>query len=230
MSMRKLVVGGLVAALASMTGVGVASAKDGWYVAGGGTIAFLNDVDQAVQNAPVPGVTALTTSEGDVSGGAFVAAGRSFSRFRVEAEVGYTENDADKLRSRAPIQITVPLKGETNIWRYMINGYVDFRDADAKFRPYLGAGVGLAEIDYLRVHPRPAFPTEAPRRLLDDSSSSTAWQLMAGASYSLTPRWSVTAQYRWFDAGEPDAKDVRGERATFDVAGGHIDLGARLAF
>jgi opacity protein-like surface antigen len=65
---------------------------------------------------------------------------------------------------------------------------------------------------------------------MDFSRTVFAYQLMAGLSHPVSARLSLTAQYRWFDAGTIKGRDARGERATRDIAGHNLDLGLRYAF
>ena len=53
---------------------------------------------------------------------------------------------------------------------------------------------------------------------------------MAGLSHPLARHLSLTAQYRWFDAGTLHGLDSRGQAATRDVAGHNVDVGLRYAF
>lgn len=110
----------------------------------------------------------------------------------------------------------------------MVNGYIDF--GHGAIRPYLGAGAGIVRTKVDFFAPRAPFPAEAPRQLIDDSDSHFAYQLIAGAALRVTPRWQLTAQYRWLDAGSIHPYDARNERTTNTYRGHHIDAGVRLSF
>jgi opacity protein-like surface antigen len=76
--------------------------------------------------------------------------------------------------------------------------------------------------------PRAPFPTEAPRRLIDTHSNRFAYQLVAGAAVRLSPKLSLTAQYRWFSAGEIHGEDLAANKIASRHAGHNIDVGIRV--
>lgn len=202
--------------------------KQGWYVAGAATGSFLDKPRQTVANAPMPGSTLSVTNNVDAGLGWQAEFGRAFHRFRIEAEIGRTENDPYSYTVTSPGSATLPQTGEFAAMRYMANGYFDFLDGPV--RPYVGAGAGVARAHVVTIGPRAPFPTETPRTLIDDSGSNFAWQLMAGVSLPIARRLALTVQYRWFDAGTIDGHDARGERFTERMSGHNADVGLRFTF
>ena len=207
-----------------------AQAQEGWYAAGGATASFPNNPHQTVANAPMPGSTLKVVNNVDTGAGWQAAIGRAFRRFRVEAEIGRTENDPNSYTVTSPGSLanTIPETGEFAAMRYMANGYYDFLGGPVQ--PYLGAGVGVARVHVVTIAPRAPFPTEPPRTLIDDSVSHFAWQVMAGVSAPVARKLSVTAQYRWFDAGTVKGQDMRGQRFTETMRGHNVDVGLRFTF
>jgi len=69
-----------------------------------------------------------------------------------------------------------------------LNAYYDFNEG-SRFRPYLGAGVGLVdtELNY--------SPSGSP--IIDDSATSFAYQGRAGASYNVSGPLDVFAEYTY---------------------------------
>lgn len=203
---------------------------EGWYVAGAATGSFLNSPRQTVANAPTPGSMLRVTNNVDTGFGWQVEFGHAFRHFRIEAEAGRTENDPHSYTVTSPSSLsgTLPQTGKFAAMRYMANGYFDFLDGPV--RPYVGAGAGIAKVHVVTIGPRAPFPTEAPRRLIDDSGSGFAWQLMAGVSVPVARRLVLTAQYRWFDAGTIDGHDSRGQRFTETISGHNVDVGLRFTF
>ncbi|HZC37312.1 MAG TPA: outer membrane beta-barrel protein [Sphingomicrobium sp.] len=226
----------LVSASAIALGVTLAAAPaqaqepEGWYIGAAATGSFLNAPRQTVANAPMPGSTLRATNNVDTGLGWQAEFGRAFHRFRIEAEIGRTENDPHSYTVTSPASLanTIPQTGEFAAMRYMANGYFDFLDGPV--RPYIGAGAGIARVHVVTIAPRAPFPTEPPRTLIDDSGSHFAWQLMAGASLRVARRLALTAQYRWFDAGTIAGHDTRGQRFTEKMSGHNIDVGLRFTF
>lgn len=204
------------------------AAADGWYVAGGLTRSFLNDAEQSIFNAPRPGSRVVLTNDVEDGWGGQIAVGRSFGRFRAEVELGHTENDSDRYKVTEPFTAIVPQEGKQDATRVMGNLYFDLMDGPV--HPYVGAGIGVAEIDVRVFGPRAPFPAEPPRELIDDSDRRFAYQLMAGASFWVRPTIALTGQYRWLDAGTLEGKDSRGERFIREHHGHNIDVGVRVRF
>lgn len=216
-----------IALLASATPA-QAQPREGWYAAGSVTGSFLNDPHQSVANAPAPGSTLRLVNHVDSGLGWQAELGRAFDHFRIEAEVGHTENDPHSYTVVSPLTNTLPQTGEFAVTRYMGNGYYDLLRGPV--RPYLGAGAGVARVHVVTIGPRAPFPTETPRTLIDDSGSAFAWQVMAGLSVSMSKRIALTAQYRWFDAARLSGHDSRGQQFTEKLSGHNVDVGLRFTF
>jgi opacity protein-like surface antigen len=112
----------------------------------------------------------------------------------------------------------------------MANAYFDLPVRNLPVRPFLGAGVGGADVHVTAIASRPFGPPMPPTTLIDDRVSGFAWQLMAGAAVPITRRLSLTAQYRWFDADTLTGHDARGQRFTTHIAGHNLDVGLRWRF
>lgn len=227
------VLGGLVlgVGLAAMAAPAAAQPVSGgaWYLEGGVTASLLNDSHGTVENVPAPGnpgATLAVKNEVETGWGGRLALGYSFGRFRAEGEVGYTENNSDRYTVSSPFVASVPQEGRNDILRFMANGYVDL--ATGSIRPYVGGGMGLARVKVVTVAATIVNPT--PMRLVDDSDTVFAYQLMGGAAVALGSNFWLTGQYRWFDAGTIEGKDGRGERFTRGISGHNIEAGVRITF
>lgn len=76
------------------------------------------------------------------------------------------------------------------------------------FRPYLGAGAGVARIDYeLR-----QFITGV--EVLDDRDTALTYQLIAGFGLNLSPRLDLSADYRFWEAPEIELDSADGSVET----------------
>jgi len=199
-----------------------------WYIAGGASLSLREDASGEISNAPVPGSTVRIENEFNTGYGAQAAIGRQFDRFRIEAELGYTRDRQDTYTAIVPPTGEIPADVEETTTRAMLNAYVDF--PAGRLTPYVGAGVGYAWTALEFVAPRAPMPAEPPRTLIDDSDESFAYQLIGGAALAVSDRVALTLQYRWFDAGDFEARDTRGEPVRRDHAGHNIDFGVRVQF
>jgi len=199
-----------------------------FYASGAVSASFLRNSRTVVDNAPAPGAQIVTSQVMDDGWGGSVALGRSFGIARAEAELGFANNDGDTYKTLSPFQNEVDTDTSLNSMRLMLNGYIDLLRGPVT--PYVGAGIGMARIEFRVFAPRAPFPTESPRELIDDKDSKLAYQLIAGASVAVAPRLAVTGQYRWFNAGTFKGEDSRSEPFAARYRGHHLDVGVRLSF
>ena len=119
-----------------------------------------------------------------------------FGSLRLEGEISYRQNDID-VHSVAALGGDQPgSTGEATSLAFMANVYHDFLPG-SDFRPYIGAGLGLASIEFSD------YGIAAVPDVLDDDDTAFAYQLIAGASYSFTLQLAATIDYRFFSA-EPE--------------------------
>ncbi len=196
----------------------------GVYVAAKVSVTQVEDTERTIPGA---GLTIINPFEAGFGGSA--ALGYAFNRIRVEGEFGYADNGVDRyIVPTGPFAGTLPLDGGREVYRYMANGYFDLTKGPV--RPFIGGGVGIAEVRTVTSGPRAPFPTEAPRTLIDSSDSNFAYQLMAGLDTRVSPRLAVVAQYRWFDAGTVRGSDSQGVEFATGHHGHNFDVGVRLRF
>jgi opacity protein-like surface antigen len=123
-------------------------------------------------------------------------------------------------------------RADLDVWTFMLNGYVDI-GTWYNITPYVGAGLGASYVSANDINFR--NPDGTTGTYPSGSKWNLAWALMAGASYDLTPNWSLDAGYRYLNIGS-------GRSGTFTTAGqtSHIKyedlsahefrLGARYTF
>ncbi len=126
--------------------------------------------------------------------------------WRFELDASYRYNDAEVVffDSGAP-DVAPDSDSRISALGAALSLIRDF-DAGGRFRPFLGAGLGAARIDYeLR-----QFITGV--ELLDDSDTALTYQLIAGAGLALSPRLDLALEYRFWHAPdiELDAADGAG--------------------
>jgi len=201
-----------------------------WYVGFGLATGRLDEANQTVLNAPFPGSTLQLSNSIETGTGALISVGHARDAWRVELEYGRQNNDSDSYTTQSPFVATLPQDGSTDIRRLMANAYFSFREPVARLRPYLGLGVGRAEVSVVRINAVAAAPTAPPQRRVDFDETGSAWQAIAGVSWSISPKLDLSAQYRWWDRGDVEGLDLRGERVVIGVASHNLDLGLRYAF
>jgi opacity protein-like surface antigen len=199
------------------------AADKGMYFSGNLGISLLSDSDVG----PIPGVVSENSYEmGMKVGGAM---GYDFGGFRVEGEAAYRTNNADDETGNF---IPGPLTGSVSALSIMLNGYYDFHITNSSWVPYLGAGVGMANVNY------DMGSTVSPVVLyLDDSDTVFAYQFIAGAGYKISSNTTLTVDYRYFATKDPSVRAGAGLTAT--ACGGacemeyqthEFNLGARFRF
>jgi opacity protein-like surface antigen len=181
-----------------------------WYTAFGFGPAFLNDQD-TVQ----AGIT--ITSEFDTGGAFFASIGRSFDNFRAEGEFYFGINQVTAMTGNG---ITIDTEGDFTTSGLMLNGYYDF-PTGSKWRPYLGGGIGFANLSY-------NYVTLMGVPAVNDDDYVLAYQGKAGIAYSFSSRWDGTLGYRYLGTGDADFVDATGFPFTADGVQMHvIEIGVR---
>ncbi|WP_164738422.1 outer membrane protein [Aquabacter cavernae] len=91
---------------------------------------------------------------------------------------------------------------------FLANAYWDLFTI-GRVTPYVGVGVGAGEVSLSSSAPiAVALPN------LERYDWQAAWSFVAGASWAITPAWTLNAGYRFIDLGSP----------TFDIQGRPVDL------
>lgn len=108
-------------------------------------------------------------------------------RFRIEGELGYRQGDASKVSAAGTS--TTPT-GDQSVLSGMVNGYYDFTNVHKNITPYIGAGVGIAQVKMNDLRNNGA--------IIDGDSTNFAWQVMAGADFPVAPNTSLYVDGRYF--------------------------------
>lgn len=161
-----------------------------------------------------PGVS--TEAELDAFVAAMATLGYSYSNnLRSEIELAYRQNDVAKVGTSTG-------SGDYTTINPMLNLYYDFPGM-GRFTPYLGAGVGLANLDLGSVS-----PVDGSR--LDDSDWVYAYQGIAGIGYQLTNNVGLFADYRYLDTSEGNFKTAAGRELGTDYTEQRVMVGLRWFF
>jgi OOP family OmpA-OmpF porin len=157
----------------------------------------------------------LETDDGWRVGG---SVGYSFNNwFALEGEVAFMKQDFDSLDINTikgsffgfpfeedcddPDCSGIGLDGDVSTITGMINAIVGIPFTDW-FRPYVGVGAGAAHVSFNDVG-----ISDSSICCLDDSDTTFAWQLMAGADFRITDHIALGGRFRALNIGDIDLKD-----------------------
>ncbi|WP_179378959.1 outer membrane protein [Jannaschia marina] len=183
----------LLAACAAFALATPAVAEDSYFAFFGG----LSSLDNPTFSGDVtpPGGPQTVDTDFDSGFGLGVAYGRGFgalgaaARLRGEIEFSFADSNVDSIAfSGNGPAAEINVGGDLRTSRLFGNLLVDFETGGA-FTPYLGAGLGIAHTESDLVY--------GPGVRIDDSHTGLAAQLIAGASYRIDERWSLTGDVRY---------------------------------
>ena len=99
------------------------------------------------------------------------------------------------------------VKHQYDIQTLFWNTYFDI-NTGTKFTPYIGAGIGLAFIDYRYDVHYIALGSETANQSPATSKMNTnfAWNIGAGVGYDITDNWTIDAGYRFVSFGSVSTK------------------------
>lgn len=115
--------------------------------------------------------------------------GHDFGQQRFELEVGYKSFDEDE--GCFPVTGCFKVTGDNsvNIMAFMFNGYHDF-ETGSMFEPYIGAGIGVANVKIDEV-------------LVNESANVFAYQAKLGLNANVSRNFIINLEYKYFGALDP---------------------------
>lgn len=148
-------------------------------------------------------------SSGGVSGNAdfdtgwagAAAVGKDYGNWRMEGEFSYRDDDVDST-SAGGAGLASP-GGSTSVTAAMLNGYYDV-ETGTPFVPYVGAGVGLANVDVDNY-------SGGGTTLANGDDNVFAYQAIAGTEYRFNETWSGILEYKYFDASNVEVDTPLGD-------------------
>ncbi len=190
-----------------------------WYIGVQGSIPFVEETDVNVNSSNAGDL------DFDSGYGVGVSLGYTprtqnaiLNNSRFELEYYYRQNELDEFNAGgASTQISDDIASQT----YMINYYYDFK-TDSRMTPYVGAGIGVAEVDLT-----------IPSLAVDDEDSVMAYQLMAGLGWQPEALLNTVLQvgYRFVDTTDnPEFSAINGQRLDHEYMVHSIEAGARFRF
>lgn len=210
------------AALAALTAPAAAQDFEGLYGFVYGGINFDTSID-------ADGTASGTTSSLDLefdNGFTFgLGVGSQITpNYRVEVELLFADQDTDAL-SFSGSGPAADVTGDLTTTAVFANGFYDFAN-DTRFTPYLGAGIGVA-----RVEQDVFFGTAGGR--LNDQDTVFGAQLIAGVSYEVTERVSLTGDVRYRRLFDVDSDTIEGTNMgafSGDLETVAVNIGVRISF
>lgn len=142
--------------------------------------------------------------------------------FRAEAEYAYLHNPLDT-------DDGVPTEGNFRSHIAMANLGYEFGDGSSSpWKPYLGAGAGVARVNEDYQYFSDSSNTFVTQR---DSWTAFAYQARAGITYRVSDALNLSAGYRYLEIGDdertlPDGRDVKVEAPPHHL----LELGASFRF
>ena len=201
--MRKSIFVICLLALCTFSFASTALAIDEMYVSGNVGAVMLDD-----SSTDFAGIASTEISH-DTGYALAVAVGRKFESARVEGELGYRVNDNDKSDS-------VSIGGDVKALSFMLNAYFDI-DTKTAFTPFIGGGIGVANID---------AKIESPGARGRDDASVFAYQAIAGVAFQISDKSSLDLSYRYFATREPNFEG----NIESEYKGHNLMLGIRYSF
>jgi opacity protein-like surface antigen len=202
-------VAGLIGAACCSTS---ALAADGWYLGGAIGANFEDSENFNGDNGSFQAGYSNSAVYGVHAGYALP------SGLRPEFAIDLRSNDANSLSSNGNSTSTVTGKEEAT--SYMANVWYDVRLPQRDWRqihPYLGGGLGFAQVG---VHGL-SQANLAQFSAVDDDQTVLAYQFGMGVGYDITPRWLVSADFRYLATSSADFKYT----APAPALGGTVNAG-----
>jgi outer membrane protein OmpA-like peptidoglycan-associated protein len=169
----------LAAAAAAAVPVAAQAGDAGWYVGAGGGVNWREDSDVASDSV-----------ESDLGWLGLIRGGYDYGNgWRTELELGYRDNEVDSVNGGSG-------SGDIQTIDAMINVLYEF-ETGTMFRPYLGVGLGGADVNFDSVS-----PIQGSR--VDEGDIVFAYQAIGGLGYNITPEIQIFGEARFLGTDEPD--------------------------
>ena len=153
--------------------------------------------------------------------GGDVAVGAKMGAVRAELAYTYLAKD-DKTRKYDDGKDKTEISGQS----FMLNGYYDLENPTI-FKPYVGAGVGMAKIKYHSKYTDFVYPEYNETNSV--SKNKFAYSLMAGVGAEITKNVTLDIGYRYTDYGS-FSKTIDDEKVKFDTKAHQVLAGVRYSF
>lgn len=200
----------LLTAAASIALIGSASAQNttGFYIGGAAGLSIINEIDGTYKPAGTKATQDYKTGYG-LSG----ALGYGYSNgFRSEIEAAYSEAKAKNSSYSLGSGITASTGGNANAFSLFGNALYDF-NIGLPVTPYVGVGLG-----WLRLAAETKVNSNAGNiKLIDDSTDTVGYQLIAGMSLPIMANLKATLDYRFKSTFEKPKFDTTAETRNLNA-------------
>lgn len=224
----------LLAAAATMAMTPAAYAYQGLYGSIGAGLNLLRDGDVS-NDGPGGGGPIIFDSSADYDNGigVYVALGYDFGNsWRSELEFSYRNNDISSIAADGAGFSGWPagtISGDVSTAAVMANVLRDF-DFGGSFTPYLGGGIGFADVDHDIIGSNPAGVPVSPMTIAYGPNKRVfAYQGIAGVAVGLAEGLALDVSYRYFGTRKENITGtLNGSPAAFAVGYGAHSLFAGL--
>ena len=203
----------LLAGVAIAGAAGPAAAQTAVYVTafGGSDSPGRETLDGANSSGAARHIEA-TLDDGSIFGAALgvTSPDYSFGRFRAEVEVSSRKSDLQGIELNG-VARTIRDDGNVSVSTGMVQALYDTPLYWDRVRFHVGAGYGFAAVDHnlgYLVANAAAIGSSPGNFLINipNAETTSAYQVMAGAEFVLTPTWSLTADVRSLRVGDLQAQ------------------------
>lgn len=124
---------------------------------------------------------------------------------RLEGEVTYRENEIDRFTVNGA---SARSRGDVDSVSFMANGWWDIPYPG--ITPYVGGGIGLSEVSVSNF-------SVGGVNIGSDEDTVFAFQLGGGVAIPIAPRVDLTADYRYFQAEDPEFGNLEAEYRSHNI-------------
>ncbi len=216
----------LLAAASLMAFAPAAHAYEGLYGAIGAGLSYMSD-DRDINNNNSNGSGPFAFDSGvnyDPGIGVYAAVGYDYAGpFRSEVEFSYRSNDIESLLADGGGFTGIPegsISGDSRSLGILFNLLYDFEGMSETVTPYIGAGLGMANIDHsITGSTSPALPTDPLSIAYGSSEWQLAYQGIAGVAIELAEGLALDLSYRYFSTNKDAVNGtLSGAPAAFETA------------
>lgn len=216
MKIKKIAAAALALALITPVSSSFAEGKKGVYIGFVDGFNFTDDSD-------ISGTGVSTEADFDKGAIYIPAVGYRYGNgFRTEFEGAYRKNSVDDLSGALNGTGRVKAKSLMANLLYDIDLNSHFNKR-SRFMPYIGAGVGMARVDFDGVRPVGGVR-------IDDEDDVFAYQGIAGVSYWLSEALEIALEYRYFATQDPDLRTAAGVNVESEYSNHGALFGLRWNF
>lgn len=202
---------GLCALALALAMPATATASDGFYLTLGAGAVFPH-------NSDIEGSGINQSVDLDMGWGVMGGVGYGYGNgFRSEVNLNYSDVSVDNVSGATG-------NGDVDVLNLMIDLLYDL-DVGMPVTPYIGAGIGVARVDFDGISPVAGNNSE-----IDDEDVVFAYQGIAGLSYLLNEEWTLFADYRYTGTLDPGFTTNQNVDVDSEYADHRVMVGFRWFF